>query len=348
MNAPAVEAATGKHVDLRHGSRRGWPGWATAVVIFGVLALYPLVFTENVDHDLGTRALYFAIAATGWNLLGGYTGQISFGHALYFGAGAYGTVLLVEAGYSPWIAIPASLPPAILLALVTGFPVFALRRHYFSIATIAVAEIGVLIALDSEWLNKAAGISLPAKDWGLANLQFSPMDKRPYYYIALALFGLAVLAVWLFLRGKAGSYVKAIRDDQDAASAIGVPVRRYKLYSAMLSAAITALAGAFMVMYIQFVEPHSGFGIDLSVQFTLMVVLGGVGRFWGPLLGAWVLIFVQDATRSAFSGSGKSIDLLIYGALVVVVAVAEPGGLLAVAERIRNAVTRRFRKEASS
>jgi branched-chain amino acid transport system permease protein len=150
--------------------------------------------------------------------------------------------------------------------------------------------------------------------------------------------------------------VRAIRDDQQAASAIGIPVHRYKLYAAMLSAAITALAGGFMVMYLQFVDPESGLGLELSVSFTLMVVLGGVGRVWGPLLGAWVLTEIQDLTRTEFtdtspfgswivstahdvfgtefSFTGRSVDLLIYGALVVVVAIVEPGGLLAMAERV--------------
>jgi branched-chain amino acid transport system permease protein len=338
--AQAVETSPRNETSGHQKAGLRWPGWATSALIFAALAAYPLIYFDGVD--LGTRVLYYAIAAMGWNVLGGYTGQVSFGHALYFGVGAYITVMLVVAGWSPWLGIAASLPVAALIALVTGFPVLGLRGHYFSIATIAVAEIGLLLVQQSERLHKAAGFLVPRSERSLANLRFDPRDPRPYYYVALGFLALTALVVWLFLRGKAGSYVRAIRDDQQAAAAVGIPVRRYKLYSAMLSAAITALAGGFMVMYVRFVDPENGFGLELSVAFTLMAVLGGVGRFWGPLLGAWVLLLVNDTTRQALSGSGQSLDLVIFGALVVVVAVVEPGGLLAIAERIRNAVVRRL------
>lgn len=309
------------------------PQWTGPVIIFALLCGYPLVFLSPSAHNLGVLALTYAIAATGWNLLGGYAGQVSFGHALYFGVGAYVTALLVREGWSPWLAIAAGLPVAAAVAVATGFPVFRLRHHYYSIATIAVAEIAVVLVTNADWLGRANGIELPIAEPTLANLQFPLQDKRPYYYTALGFFAVAALAVALFLRGRAGKYVRAIRDDQFAAAAVGIPVRRYKLAAAALSGAVTALAGGFYVMYVLFVDPPSGLGLDLSVSITLMAVLGGAGRFFGPLLGAWVLVFVQDLTRTQFSGAGRSIDLLLYGALITVVAVTEPGGLLALASR---------------
>ncbi|RKR92965.1 amino acid/amide ABC transporter membrane protein 2 (HAAT family) [Micromonospora pisi] len=311
-----------------------------AALIVAALAAYPMVFTGSAAHNIGILALTFGIAATGWNLLGGYAGQVSFGHALYFGTGAYTTALLVRDGWSPWLSIAVSLPLAALIAAVVGYPCFRLRHHYYSIATIAVAEIVFILVTNLPGLGQASGWELPVVEPSLANLQFSLLDKRPYYYVALGFFGLAAVAVWLFLGGRAGSYVRAIRDDQAAAAAVGINVRRYKLAAAALSGAITALAGGFYVMYVLFVDPPSGLGLDLSVSFTLMAVLGGVGRFWGPLLGAWVLVFVQDATRQEFSGSGRSVDLLLYGALIVLVSVTEPGGLLAIGRRARAAVAR--------
>jgi branched-chain amino acid transport system permease protein len=310
-------------------------------MVFGLLLAYPLVVQDSAAHNIGILALTYAIAATGWNLLGGYTGQVSFGHALYFGAGAYATALLVRAGWSPWLAIALSLPVAAALAIITGYPTFRLRHHYYSIATIAVAEIAFVLVTNSPWLGQANGLELPITEPSLANLQFSLQDKRPYYYVALGFFAVAAAAVALFLRGRAGNYVRAIRDDQFAAAAVGIPVHRYKLAAAMLSAAITALAGGFYVMFVLFVDPPSGLGLDLSVSFTLMAVLGGAGRFWGPLLGAWVLVVVQDVTRHQFSGAGRSVDLLLYGALITAVAIIEPGGILAMFERFRRALARR-------
>lgn len=322
------------------GRPRSWPGWGTAVLVFAALTAYPFVVPDAAALNIGILALTYAIAASGWNLLGGYTGQVSFGHALYFGAGAYVTGLLVRAGWSPWPAIALSLPVAAVLAVVTGYPVFRLRNHYYSIATIAVAEIAFLLVQNTEWLGRSNGLELPIGAHSLANLQFSLQDKRPYYFVVLALFAVAAAALALFLHGRAGRYVRAIRDDQLAAAAVGIPVQRYKLAAAALSAAVTALAGGFYVMFVLFIDPPSGLGLDLSVSFTLMAVLGGVGRFWGPLIGAWVLVIVQDVTRHELSGSGRSVDLLIYGALITVVAVTEPGGILALFGRL----TRRLRR----
>jgi branched-chain amino acid transport system permease protein len=316
------------------------PKWLAPVLVLAALVFYPLVFNTAAAQNIGVLALTYAIAATGWNVLGGYAGQVSFGHALYFGVGAYTTALLVRDSWSPWLAIAVSIPLAATIAVIIGYPCFRLRHHYYSIATIAVAEIVVVLVTNFSGLGQAGGLELPILDASVANLQFSLLDKRPYYYVAFGMFCLAILVTWLFLRGRVGIYVRAIRDDQVAAAAIGIPVHRYKLAAAALSGGITALAGGFYTMYVLFVDPPSGLGLDLSVSFTLMAVLGGVGRFWGPLLGAWVLTAVQDFTRQHLSGSGRSIDLLLYGALIVIVAVVEPGGLLAISERIRGAVVR--------
>jgi branched-chain amino acid transport system permease protein len=341
---PPPPPAAGGEVRLHRATPRpGWPGWATTAVIFGLLLAFPFVVQDGAWHNLGILALVYAIAASGWNLLGGYTGQVSFGHALFFGAGAYTTAMLVaKVDWSPWLSIAVSLPVAAVLAVITGYPVFRLRSHYFSIATIAVAEIAFLLVTNSSFFHAANGIELPIEDYSLANLQFSLLDKRPYYFVALGFFAVAAGALWLFLRGRAGRYVRAIRDDQAAAAAVGIPVHRYKLAAAMLSGAVTAMAGGFYVMFLLFVDPSTGLGLDLSVAFALMAVLGGVGRFWGPLLGAWVLVIVQDITRREFSETGRSIDLLIYGALIVVIAVTEPGGLLALLERARRWASRRL------
>src|SRR6266540_3778829 len=343
MSAPAVDApATVLDVTGRPSRGLPWHRWWPGIAVFAALLEYPTVLSGSNAQDIGILALTYAIAATGWNLLSGYTGQVSFGHALYFGTSAYTTALLVRHGWSPWLAITLSLPIAAAVSVVIGYPTFRLRRHYYSIATIAVAEIVLLLVTNNAALGQANGLELPIAEPGLANLQFSLQDKRPYYYLALGLFAVAALAVALFLRGRAGSYVRAIRDDEAAAAAVGIPVRRYKLLAAVLSAAVTAVAGGFYVMFVLFVDPPSGLGLDLSVSFTLMAVLGGAGRFWGPLLGAWVLVVVQDQTRQHFSSTGRSIDLLLYGALIVAVAVTEPGGLLAIGERVRRAVARRL------
>lgn len=313
---------------------------ACAIVALGLLG-YPLMLSSSFAQTIGILALIMAVAATGWNVLGGYCGQISFGHALFFATGMYGTALAVRAGWSPWLAmLPCSLAGA-GLAVAIGLPCFRLRGHYFTIATITTAIIAVPIVTDISLLGAAQGLSLPLQPQGLWTLQFSLRDKRAYYYVALAMFTVATLAAALFVRSKAGYYVRAIRDDEHAAAAIGIPVRRYKLYAAALSGALTALAGTYQVMIVLFVDPSS---LDLSLSTSIAVssLVGGAGSAWGPLLGSWAVIALQEYTRTYLSTTGRSTDLLLYGALLVLIAMVEPQGLTGLVGRARPFIRRRL------
>jgi branched-chain amino acid transport system permease protein len=311
-------------------------------VLTGILLLcYPLVLTSSFAQDIGISALTMAIAATGWNVLGGYTGQVSFGHAVFFAAGMYGTVTLVRAGWSPWLAMPPSALIAAVIAVAIGLPCFRLRRHYFSIATIAVAEVALTVVTNTSPLGGADGRSVPLNSYGLWNLQFALRDKAPYYYVALALFVLATGVAMLFLRGRAGRYCQAIRDDDAAAAAAGVPVRRYKLLAAAISAALTSVAGSFQVMVTLYADPTTALGRDVSTLIALIAIIGGAGSLWGPLLGAWVVISLQQVTSTYLSVAGRSSDLMLYGLLIIVVIVVEPKGLVALIRRAANRIARR-------
>jgi branched-chain amino acid transport system permease protein len=303
-------------------------------VVAAVLVAYPKVVTTAFAQNIGVIALTFAIAATGWNLLGGFTGQVSFGHAVFFGTGMYTTAVLTIHGWSPWLAMPVAMALAAVFAVLVGLPCFRLRGHYFSIATIAVGQITLTVVNDRSWLGSTGGLSPPLKDESLWNLQFSLRDKSSYYYVALGLFAIVTLIAFLFVRGRAGRYVRAIRDDERAAAAVGIPVRRYKLVAAALSAAITALAGSYQVMHVLFVDPPSGLDLSISIQIALIAVLGGAGSLWGPLVGAWTVIFIQQYTSVHWSTPGRPVDLLIYGALITVIAVIEPSGMVGLLRRL--------------
>ena len=311
------------------------------MVVVGILLLgYPFLVKDAFWQNLAILALVGAGAAAAWNLLGGFAGQVSFGHSIFFGIGAYTTgFLLVRHGISPWLGMIAGASLASIAGIVIGFPVFRLRSHYFSIATIALQQLAFVIALNSAALGSATGLQLPLKSEGLANLQFSVRDATDYHLVALGLFGLCSLAVWLFLRGRPGSYLRAIRDDEEVARAMGVPVRRYKLYAIALSAALTALMGGFFAMYALFVQPSSVISLSRAIEIVLIAVLGGAGTLWGPLLGAWVLVFLEQETRVSFAGGGSGLDFVIYGLLVMVIAVVEPSGLVGLGRRIRTRLT---------
>ncbi len=303
------------------------------------LLLYPTVFTRPYPRDIMIKIFLYALLAQAWNLVGGYCGQISLGNAVFFGVGAYtSSVLVVWWGLSPWLGMLAGMALAILISQGIGFPCFRLRGHYFAIATIAIGEIVQTVVINWDALGGARGIWLPIKPETVLNLQFH-RAKWPYYYIALALFAGVFGLTALVERTRIGYYFRAIREDPDAAQSLGIPLTRYKLFAMALSAAFTALGGTFYAQYVLFVDPESVFPLSLSILICLVAVLGGVGTLWGPFLGALILIPLSEATRvyladvAWLGGAGKALDLMIYGGLIVLVAVFQPAGLVGLVRR---------------
>jgi branched-chain amino acid transport system permease protein len=331
--APAFEGAL---------QRRPWAPWAAVAVVGLALLAYPFVVKDSFWANLAILALMGASAATAWNLLGGFGGQISFGHSIFFGIGAYTTGwLLLHRDLSPWLGMVLGAGLAVVAGLIIGFPVFRLRRHYFSIATIAMQQVALVLVLNSKALGSATGLELPLKPSSLVNLQFSVRDPVGYHLVALGLLAFTSLSAWLFLRGRPGAYLRAIRDDEEVARAMGVPVRRYKLFALALSAALTALTGGFFAMYALFVQPTAVISLSRSIEIVLIAVLGGAGTMWGPFVGAWMLTYLEQQTRVAFSGAGSGLDLIVYGALVMMIAILEPAGLVGLARRVARWVRRR-------
>ncbi|HEV8672830.1 MAG TPA: branched-chain amino acid ABC transporter permease [Methylomirabilota bacterium] len=306
-------------------------GLAALVV---ALAIFPIVFTKPYPRDVMIKIFLYGLLAQAWNLLGGYCGQISLGNAVFFGIGAYtSSVLGMWWGVSPWLGMAAGMGLAVVVSQVIGFPCFRLRGHYFAIATIAIGEIVQTIMINWDALGGARGLWLPIKPETLVNFQFH-RAKWPYYYIALGLFA-GVFAVTVAVeRSRIGYYFRAIREDPEAAQSLGVPLTRYKLLAIALSAGFTALGGSFYAQYVLFIDPESVFPLSLSILICLVAVLGGVGTRWGPFLGAIILIPLSEATRVYFGGTGKAVDLMIYGGLIVLVAVFQPGGLTGLLARL--------------
>jgi branched-chain amino acid transport system permease protein len=297
------------------------------LVLAAALLLFPLVVAKPYPRDVMIKIFLYALLAQAWNLLGGYCGQISLGNAVFFGIGAYtSSVLALWWSLSPWLGMVAGMLLAVAVSQAIGFPCFRLRGHYFAIATIAIGEIVQTVMINWDAVGGARGINLPIQPERLATFQFH-LAKWPYYYIALGLFA-AVFGVTAWVeRSRTGFYFRAIREDPEAAQSLGVPLTRYKLRAIALSAAFTALGGSFYAQYILFIDPESVFPLILSILICLVAVLGGVGTLWGPLLGAAILIPLSEATRIYFGGTGKAVDLMIYGGLIVLVAVFQPAGL---------------------
>ena len=316
-------------------------GW---IALGAVSLLYPWLVAGTGSaaflQDMGALVLLAAIGASAWNIVGGYAGQISVGHAMFFGAGAYLPLL----GYQQWqlpplLGVPLGIAVSLVLALVVGAPTFRLQGHYFSMATIAVAELIRIVVSYSDLLGAAIGLQGPAMSEHWWDLTFR--SAVPYYYIFLGVLALLLLVTWHMQASRLGYYLRAIRAGERAARSLGVPVRRYKLYALMLSATFSSLAGSLYALKTGFIDPDSGLGILVSVQLIITAALGGAGTLLGPLLGAVILVPLQTATNTWFGGSGSGLTYIIYGAIIVLIARFEPGGLLELWHRVAPRLNRR-------
>jgi branched-chain amino acid transport system permease protein len=301
------------------------------IVLWGGLLVYPLVVaqTDSAEflQDVGATLVLAAISACAWNIVGGYAGQVSVGHAIFFGAGAYTSLLCYELWQAPpLVGLPLGVLVAVVIALVIGTPTLRLQGHYFSMATIAVAELIRLVVGNWDLLGAAIGIQGPATPRGWWDLIFR--SAVPYYYIYLAVLALTVFITWALARSRFGYYLRAIRAGERAAKSLGVPVRRTKLIALMLSAALTAVAGSLYAFKVGFVNPESGLGILVSVQMIIIAALGGAGSLYGPIVGALILIPLQSATNTWFGGSGSGLTYILYGGVIMLLARFEPGGLI--------------------
>ena len=296
--------------------------------------IYPFVFSNAFYLDIGVALLLAAISASAWNIVGGYAGQVSVGHCMFFGAGAYVPLLIynIWPDVPPLVGLPLGIAVAVLIAVGIGTPSFRLTGHYFSMATIAVAELLRLVVGNWDLLGAAIGIQGPATPRGWWDLIFR--SSVPYYYIFLAVLALTLGLTYAMERSRFGYYLRAIRAGERAARSLGVPVRRTKLKALMLSAALTATAGSLYAFKVGFVNPESGLGILVSVQMIIIAALGGAGTLYGPLIGAIILIPLQSATNSWFGGGGSGLTFILYGGIIVILARFEPGGLLELWRRI--------------
>jgi branched-chain amino acid transport system permease protein len=312
-------------------------------VLIGAAALVLLVLpiwlqASNLPHPLHILIMIslYATLAQAWNIIGGFAGQVSLGNAVYFGIGAYtSSLLMMKVGLSPWLGMPVGMVIAVLISLCIGIPVFRLAGHYFAIATIAVGEIVQTIFINWKEVGGASGLNQPILPQSLINFQFHD-TKLPYYYIALGMCFLAFFAAWRVEHSRLGYYFRALKGDPLAARSLGIDIGRYKLIALAISAALTAMGGAFYAQYILFIDPESVLPLSLSILICLVAVLGGVNTIWGPLLGAMVLIPLSESTRvylASLGGGGKAVDLMIYGFLIVIIAIFQPGGLMALLGR---------------
>ncbi|HEX3182464.1 MAG TPA: branched-chain amino acid ABC transporter permease [Beijerinckiaceae bacterium] len=312
-----------------------WLGALTAIVL-----VLPLLVTNRFATDIFIRILLFAFIGVAWNLMGGYAKQLSLGHAAYFGLGAYtSTILEIRFGISPWLGMVAGGVVAMLASLPIGWLCFRLRGPYFAIATIATAQVLMLLFLkfrDFAW--GAEGTTIP--NFGDAPLMMQFDDKSSYYYVALGLLALGLIITYRIEHSWMGYYLVAIGDDEDAAEAVGVNAPRIKRDIYMISAFLTALAGTFYVQYIYFIDPATAFSFNISVEAALVSIVGGIGTLWGPVVGTVLLETTSALLQSWLGSSAGGVQLTVYSLILIAIILWRPSGLLGMFSDVYRRMTR--------
>ncbi len=299
------------------------------------LLVFPFIFRLPFPQHIMIMIFLYATLAQAWNIVGGYAGQCSLGHAVFFGCGAYtSSLLLIHLAISPWLGMLAGAGLAVGLSLIIGIPVFRLAGHYFAIATIAIGEMCQIGMVNWKGGGGANGLYLPILDEGFYNFEFHN-TKVPYYYIILVIAAITFYTTHWIEKSWIGFYLRAIKGDLDASRALGIHVAKYKSIGLAISAFFTAVAGTFYAQYVLFIDPESVLPLMLSVLISLVAILGGVASVWGPFLGALVLVPLSEFTRIYLGGGGTAVDLMIYGALIVLIARFQPEGLMGLIRKFR-------------
>ena len=304
------------------------PYWPIVLVV-GLFACVPFVTSSNVALNFLIATLLIALAGQGWNLLGGYGGQYSFGHAAFFGTAAYTTAILqVQYGINAWLGLVAGIFAGSLVGAIIGVLCFrsGLRGSYFSLVTLAFAE--VLRILSSVAPITGAGVGTLIK-LDLRPEAFQFQSRVPFYWIVLALVALSLVIVRAAENSRFGAYLVAIRENEDAASALGINTFAVKLAAMTVSAAITAAAGCFYAQYFLFIDAAIAYGPWISIDALLAPIVGGAGTLFASLLGAFVIKVLGEATK-LLTGDAPGLDLVIYGIVLIAVVGLAPRGVAGV------------------
>ena len=289
-------------------------------MIVGLLALLPLIGLSSYTMHILILVIMWSVIGMAWNLLSGYCGQVSFGHAAFFGTGAYTAgILYSKLGLSGWWGLPASIIVVTAFALVIGYICLRLRGPFFALATLS---IGVILRIVAENM-----VDFTGGDLGIMIRERTWVEKIWYYYIILALACGTFIVVKLVIESKLGYYFVAIREDQDAAESLGINTTLYKTIALCLSAVLTGFAGAFYMNYMGYIDPKVVFALhDISIVAIMVVMVGGVATYWGPVVGAIIMVLLAELIRSIpLLGTAHH---TFFGILLIIIIIFLPNGIV--------------------
>lgn len=296
-------------------------------LIFIILAVFPVLTESNYVMHVSILILYYTLVSQAWNILSGYTGQFSFGHAVFLGIGAYtSTILFINYNITPWVGMIIGTLVAILVGLFIGFLSFRyrLRGAYFTLGTLAFAEIMRIVVQNTKFFNKSQGFLIPL-DPDPTKFQFE--SRTGYYYIIFTMVVILTFFVYKMSRSRLGFNLIAIRENESAAQSLGVNTFKNKMIAIALSAGITSIGGTFYAQYILYIEPGNTLGTDVSINILVPAIIGGMGTILGPFIGSLLIIPLGELTTQFFGGYA-GVNLMTYGLILVIVILFLPGGIV--------------------
>lgn len=317
------------------------------IVIVTVLSIFVLLTPQllsNYRLNLIISILTAAYFAQCWNLMSGYTGQFSFGHAAFYGIGAYtSSILFVDFGVNPWIGLILGMVVAGIVAAGIGYLSFHynLKGDYFALATMAFCEIFRVIFKNTKALHAASGVSIPFSK-NIALMQFG--SKAGFLYVAYIMLALITFGLYKIRRTKMGLYFVAVRENEDAARALGINTFKYKMIALIASAMFSAIGGTFYAQYYLYIDPTIAFGNTVSVSAITPCIIGGVGTVFGPIIGAAILEPVSEITNAALSNF-VGMNMVVYGLILVIVIMVMPKGVIGLVQQIRAKIIKNKKAE---
>jgi branched-chain amino acid transport system permease protein len=304
------------------------------LVFMAVALAFPWLVESAYARAVMTKFLLIALFGLGWNLIGGYGGQVDLGQAKNVGFGAYATALMMlHWRTSFWLTVPVGIFFATLESFAVAYPMFRLRGHYFAIATLCVALVWKELFVFWDWTGGARGVEIPIKP--PPNFTYMQFGSVGYHYFIFGLFMAQFLFMNWFRKSKLGYQLQAVRDNEDAAASLGINVTGTKVIAYCITAALGAVGGSFITAYYLYIDPDLVMPLDLSILIAMTVMVGGAGSIWGPMIGAAALIPLDMYLGAWLAGSGHyGIDFMIYGFIIMIIAAYEPKGIWGLIERI--------------
>jgi branched-chain amino acid transport system permease protein len=297
-----------------------------------ILLLLPIFIKNPYFLDIAITVLLYAFLGNAWNIVGGYCGQASLGHAAYYGIGAYiSTILFFKFGISPWIGMIVGAAFAGVLAIILGYPSLRMKGPYFVFFTIGFAETIRILFLAWKWVEGSRGIIIPFQNNPVNFIFFS---KIPYYYIILGFLIIGMFITYSISRSKIGKYSIAIREDETMAEALGIDTALYKSYAFAVSASLMAVGGTFYAQYVLYIHPNDLMSLNNSIIFMLIAVAGGKGTLFGPLIGAAVIMPLWEYFRATFGGRFAGLGIVFAGSIILIIGTAVPQGIMGILTKI--------------